>query len=423
MFQKIKNFFYFPIASYFRFFAFLRLKKWNPRIVVITGSSGKTTLLHLVESQLGDKVKYSHEANSSYGIPFDILDIHRKDLTLIEWPIIFLLPWINIFKPLPTEKIYIVEADCDRPQEGDFLSSLLKPEVTLWTNVSRTHSMNFDGLVQNKKFDSIEDAIAYEFGYFAERTEKLVILNADSAFEIGQIKRIKAKIKKISLRSLKSYGVSFGATEFTFVDKSYKFKYLLPRELATAVLMCRELMDYLGVEFDKDFSNFRLPPGRSSVFKGIKDITIIDSTYNANLDSMKAVVDMFGQIQANEKWVVLGDMLEQGRQEEEEHKKLASLVSKYDFKRIVLMGPRISKYTFPELKKLVGKGVAIEHFLGPKEVLNYLNKNIKGGEVILFKGARFLEGVIENLLENKSDTHNLARREKVWEIRRRKWGL
>jgi hypothetical protein len=71
---------------------------------------------------------------------------------------------------------------------------------------------------------------------------------------------------------------------------------------------------------------------------------------------------------------------------------------------------------------LHGKAI-LEKFLGPKEVLDYLKENIKGGEVILFKGARFLEGVIENLLLDKSNAAKLDRREKIWQIRRKKWGL
>jgi len=153
MFLSIKRFFYFPIASYFRFFAAIRLRRWNPRVIVITGSSGKTTLFHLIESQLGNRARYSHEANSSFGIPFNILNIHRKDLTLIEWPTVLVLPLINIFKSVPKEKIYIVEADCDRPYEGKFLSNFLKPEVTLWLNVSRTHSMNFEEEAARRKIN------------------------------------------------------------------------------------------------------------------------------------------------------------------------------------------------------------------------------------------------------------------------------
>ena len=70
MLSRLKRLLYFPIASYFRFFAVLRLRRWNPRIVVVTGSNGKTTLLHMLEAQLGAKARYSHHANSSFGIPF-----------------------------------------------------------------------------------------------------------------------------------------------------------------------------------------------------------------------------------------------------------------------------------------------------------------------------------------------------------------
>lgn len=59
----------------------------------------------------------------------------------------------------------------------------------------------------------------------------------------------------------------------------------------------------------------------------------------------------------------------------------------------------------------------------PKDALDYLGKNLQGGETILFKGARFLEGIIEHLLLNKYDINNLCRRELVWRERRKKWGI
>jgi hypothetical protein len=72
-------------AWYFRIFAQIKLNNWKPRIIVITGSSGKTTLMHFVDSQLHDKAKFSHHANSSIGVPFDILGIQRQTLKPIEW--------------------------------------------------------------------------------------------------------------------------------------------------------------------------------------------------------------------------------------------------------------------------------------------------------------------------------------------------
>ncbi len=144
MINKFKKFLYFPVAYYFRFFAKIRLLRWKPRVIVITGSSGKTTLLHFIESQLGTNAKYSHRANSAYGIPFDILGLKRKNLIPYEWIYIFTTAPFMAFKKPPNKKFYTVEADCDRPGEGKFLAKLLKPEITLWTNSSLMNSANFD---------------------------------------------------------------------------------------------------------------------------------------------------------------------------------------------------------------------------------------------------------------------------------------
>ena len=85
MIKAIKKSLYFPIAYYFRFFAQIRLSIWKPIVIVVTGSSGKTTLLNLIESQLKEKAKFSHFANSSFGIPFNILGLDRKKLTIEEY--------------------------------------------------------------------------------------------------------------------------------------------------------------------------------------------------------------------------------------------------------------------------------------------------------------------------------------------------
>ena len=190
MVRRLKKFFYFPLAYYFRIFAQIQLSLWKPSIIVVTGSSGKTTLLHLIEAQLGNEARYSHHANSAYGIPFDILGLKRKDLVLTEWFSLVLSAPFKAFKSPYKQPIYIVEADCDRPGEGNFLGSLLNPEITIWLSSSRTHSMNF----KNRQFKSIEDTIAYEFGHFLKNTSSLAIINKDSQVIKKQLTRTKAKI-------------------------------------------------------------------------------------------------------------------------------------------------------------------------------------------------------------------------------------
>ena len=431
--RGLKELLYFPLAYYFRFFAEIRLRRWKPRIIVVTGSSGKTTLLNLVESQLGEKARYSHKANSSYGVSFDILGLQRRTFLIYEWLFLFLLAPFAVFKPLPKKEIYVVEVDCDRPGEGKFLATLLTPDITLWLNSSKTHSMNFDEAVKNKRFDSIEKAVAHEFGYLLAFTERLAIVNGDSELVAGELHRTKAEIKKVDKEGhLENYQInSLGQTAFRIDGKEYLFNYLLPEDNFYSVKMALELANYLEIKPDYSFSKFTLPPGRSSVLKGIKNITIIDSSYNATFDSMRVILEMFNKIPANTKWAVLGDMIEQGETEKEEHEKLAELISKYDFDRVLLMGPRVSKFTYPLLCSVSlmkpsfgGQGATIiEKFLTPTEVLDYLKNNLQGGETVLFKGARFLEGVVEHLLLDKGDVKKLCRQEKVWQIRRKQWGL
>ena len=408
--RKLKQVLYFPIAWYFRFFASIQLNLWKPRVIVITGSNGKTTTLHLVESQLGIRAKYSHFANSAFGIPFNILGLERKDLTIFEWPYLFFAAPFKAFKTPPKEKLYVVEADCDRPNEGKFLADFLKPEIVIWLSSGSSHTMNFK--------EPVEENIAYEFGYFIEKAAKLIIVNTDSKLISGELKRSVATKAEVTKSHLKGYNIQNWGAEFLINSKEISFKYLLPEDTFYGISATLALLSFLDIAPDFSFSRFTLPPGRSSVFSGVKNTTLIDSSYNATPSSMKAMLELFKKYPAEDKWLVLGDMVELGKQEGKEHEKLAKIIDDVNARKIILVGPRLSKYTHRLLKTK-----SVEKFDGPKDSLDYLQQNLKGGEVILFKGARFLEGIIEHLLKYKDDINKLCRREKVWIERRRKWQL
>lgn len=420
MIRAFKQAFYFPVANYFKFWAKIRLNLWKPLIVVVTGSSGKTTLLHLIESQIGEKAKYSHHANSSFGIPFDILGLIRKKLTSDEWIRLLILAPFQILKPVPQEKLYIAEADCDRPGEGKFLADLLNPEITLWINSGITHSANFDAEVNNKYFPSVQEAISHEFGQFIKNTKKLAIANGDNSYILDQIKNSKTPTLFVTNKDINSYKIGSNRTEFVIENKKYSINFILPKNVFYSIQMVNLLLKALNLPIDSSFKKFTLPPGRNSVFKGVKDTTIVDSTYNATPDGVKSILQMFDNYPAKNKWTVLGDMVELGNKEKEEHEKLAGFLNSMNLSKIVLIGPRVSKYIFPKINPPAG---GAEKFLMPKDGLDYISKNIKGGETILFKGARFLEGIIEHLLRNKEDADKLVRREIAWQNRRRDWGL
>jgi len=426
MMDLFKQYFYFFAAWYFRFWAQFMLNSWNPRVIVITGSSGKTTLMHLLDSQIGAFAKFSHHANSAIGVPFDILGLYRESLSITEWPGLILRAPFKAFSQAPSEKFYVVECDCDRPNEGKFLAQFLRPEVTLWVSLSRTHSVNFDKLVQKNKFQKAEDAIAHEFGYFLEYTKNRSIINGDSPYMQNQKSRTRSEIIEITQSQfLQEYSLTLNGTHFVINGQYYDFPQLHPQEVFYSIAMTRELTEHLGLPFDQDFSELQMPPGRSSLFKGIKNTILVDSTYNANLISMKAILDMFERINARDKWVVLGDMRELGKEDQEEHQRLAQILSTKNLQKIILMGSSINKYTYPELVKLLNNDQKIVKLDDHKQTLQYLKDNIQGQETILFKASQsqVFEGFIEPLLENSEDIKKLPRREIYWINYRSKKGL
>ena len=160
---RIKKRLYLTVVRYFRFFANRSLRRWKPRIIAVTGSVGKTTLLNLLEVQLGDRAHYSHNANSSYGIAFDILGTDGVRGSKLKWLYLFIAAPIRSLWFRHNEAFYVVEIDGERPKETEFLASWLKPEVTLWVSVGRTHAVYFDGQVRQGLFETVEDAIVHEF--------------------------------------------------------------------------------------------------------------------------------------------------------------------------------------------------------------------------------------------------------------------
>ena len=414
MILNIKKIFYFPFAYYFFIFAKIQLLIWKPKVICITGSSGKTTLLHLIESQISD-AHFSHHANSAYGIPFDILGIKRSTFSIFEWPKIIITAPFRAFKKPYKENLYVVEADCDRSGEGYFLSKLLKPSITLWLSSDTTHTMNFE----NKKNINVKKLVAYEYGFFIENTKDIIFVNADSQLIENELYRTKTPIKKIKMQSLLEFEVKEKSVSFKTLDTTYNIPCLVPRESFYSIEMTSELLKTLGKTIDKNFLKFTLPPGRSSLFRGIKNTKILDSSYNSSTISLSSMFELFNLYKTGNKWIIIGDILDLGKKDKEEHEKVALMINKYNFEKVILVGPRTQKYTYPLLKN---KDNA-KTYLEPLDTLKFIKQNIEGDEILLFKGARFLEGIIEHLLEERSDIRLLCRREKVWQKRREKWGL
>lgn len=417
---KIKKRFYFSVAKYFRFFAAMALKRWDPRIIAITGSAGKTTMMMMLEHEIGNKAHYSRDANSAFGVPFDILGLKGVRGSKLRWFwLIIAAPFRGLFGRHKKE-FYVVEIDGERPNEARFLAEWLKPEVTIWVSIGLSHAVQFEKEVENGNFDDVGEAITAEFANLPKNTTKRVYIDAESKIMQKATKDIKAKVIPIKKSTLKKYVVYPDSTDFTYGDTSFHFDHPEPRDVAFNLFVAQDLMKYLKLKFNPDFSGLKIAPGRSSHFKGVKGIDIVDSSYNAHMISMESVLDMVKRMHAEHKWLVIGDIVDQGSMTKEEHERLAKLIADTKPEMVILVGRRTKQYTAPKLKEL---GVSAVATTDPRKALEYIEKHIRGRETLIFKGSQYLEWIIEKLLENPEDAKKLCRREKAAVKRRKNWGL
>ena len=418
--SKLKKRLYFVAARYFQFFANLALKRWQPRIIAITGSAGKTTMLNMVEHEMGERAHYSHDANSAFGVPFDILGLKGIRGNKLRWLWLFIATPFQALFHRHKEPFYVVEIDGERPHEAEFLAEWLKPEVTIWVSLGRSHAAQFDKVVKNGQFKDLSEAITAEFANLPKNTTKRVYIDGGSKLMVAATEGIKAKVIPFKKTEIKKYVVRPNSTDFTYGDTTFHFNHPEPKEVAFNLLVIRDLMKYLKLPFNPDFSDLKIAPGRSSYFEGVKGIQIVDSSYNAHIISMRSILDMARRMHAEHKWLVIGDIVEQGSIEEEEHVKLAHLIADVEPEKVILVGRRTKKYTVPELKTL---GVSAVATTDPRKALAYIEKHIRGREVLIFKGSQYLEWIIEKLLANPDEAVLLCRREKAAVQRRKKWGL
>lgn len=423
---KFKKKFYFAVASYFRFFANISLKRWNPRVIAITGSVGKTTMLHMVEYELGERAHYSHDANSAYGISFDLLGTHGVTGSKLRWLWLFIMVPVKSLFFTRTGEYYVVEIDGERPHETEFLAKWLKPELTLWISLGRSHAVQYETQVESGEFEDIDRAITHEFAMLPQYTQKKIYIDGDiylmtKALEkIKKHHHIKAEVIECHKSELKGYVITPTSTDYLIGKTNFHFASPQPRDLAIQLTMLEKLCKYLKIKLNTDFSAMELPPGRSSYFPGKNGLTLIDSSYNAHLISVESILEMSKQMKSRHLWLVLGDMIEQGKIEGEEHRKLAAAVIDAKPEQVILVGRRLKKYTKPLLDKKKINVIALDNV---KKALDFIEKNTIGKEVLVFKGSQYLEWLVEKLLENPEDAEKLPRREPVYVKRREKRGL
>ncbi|MEK7605672.1 MAG: UDP-N-acetylmuramoyl-tripeptide--D-alanyl-D-alanine ligase [Patescibacteria group bacterium] len=437
--------------SYLRFFAKKALAKHQPTVIGVAGSVGKSSTRNAIEAILKDHFPTKSVGNSETGIPLGILGMKPENYTKLDWAKMLLKSPFNL-NFLQGTKYLIAEMGIDEPdppKNMGYLLTILKPHIAVSLNVSATHSLQFDKtLSDNRNALSEEERLKLIIQKIAEEDTKIItksqcaigIYNTDDEYVSEQIKsKTPTSTKLLSFGTKNSCDISYGLYKVSLKGTSFAFyvktedkreevtvnfpRFILPREyrevFAAAILVGLQTgltLEQIKASLEK---NYVLPKGRSSLFSGINNTMIIDSTYNASKASISTFLDLVDTLKKETDrpvTLLLGDMRELGEESKIEHEEVAvKLIGIVDY--LYLVGPLTREYVLPVVQLNESLFKEIRWFDTSIRAGEFMKENLVKNSIVLAKGSQntiFLEEAVKQILADKNDRKNLCRQEEFW---------
>lgn len=338
--------------------------KINVPVIGITGSVGKTTTRQFISLALsaGRKVYATPgNRNSQIGTP----------LTLFEYD--------------ETAEIAVLEMGMSMPGEMSRLANMVRPDAVVFTNIGVTHIENLGSreAILNEKMHILD--------YANDGTN--VFLNADndllSSVKVdGKYNAIYYGINDKRGVYAKNVDLSQGYAEFVACvngkEVAVKLNVYGVHQIYNA-LVALAVADSFNIDLEAAADKLSTYAGfahRNQIFNH-DGITLIDDTYNAAPDSMRAAIDMLGAINCSGRRIaVLADMKELGDIAISEHKAIGEYArSRGNIDMIV---------TYGELAKNIAIGFGEKQAIvtdSHEELEDILCKNLNSNDVVLFKGS------------------------------------
>lgn len=399
------------LDPYFIFWGKRLIKRWQPRVIVVTGASGKTTLLNMLKVQLGDDgVAYSTRANTNIGVVCNLVGEPGVTASRWRWLLLLLLvPWRSLTYRR-SESLYIVEFDIARPLAKNNIIAALGPEVCLLTNVTASHSEKFDRLVQKVGRPALQLLTEYQIKLACLASQAIYLPAAQRDYLAEFLPATEVRVIWVGAR-LANYKVTPQSTLAQIGRRRFRFGQPQPPQIGQQLHFLIALANYLEQKPVADLRSMPIAPGRSSGLRGLRGSWLIDSSYNSNPASMATILEMASRIESPIRWAVIGDYVELGRQSPAAHRQLAGWLAKADFDRLFLYGRRLAADTWPLIADQPELAAKSQLYRSINDLLDDLKADLTGQEAVLFKGAGFLEHLVESLLDDPADADRLCRRE------------
>lgn len=418
------------------------LRVFKPKIILVSGSVGKTTtkdiIFHLLKKD-NEVRKSSKSFNSEIGVPLTILGLPNSWTSVIGWANNLWRGFCVVYKEKNYPKVLILEIGSDHPGDISSLLRWMKPDISVVTLLP-------DMPVHVENFASPEE-IRHEDGLVvgALQSGGVFISNADDSNQGLLIDYAKSKSiaiidfgfkKSASIHSLKPkirYAVNNGVERPAGMHFEVKYKNekypvyvngVLGHQVCSAVLAalaCGVAHGRSMMHMADDMILFESPPGRMRIIEGLLGSTIIDDSYNSSPIALKAALETLDDVKGERKIAILGDMLELGEYSEDEHR-TAGKIARDVVNELVTVGKN-SRFI---AEAAISSGLSesnVHQYLNAVEAGNYVKSILKKGDVILIKGSQGsgesmirLERAVKVLMSDVSvaDT-KLVRQEEEWQ--------
>lgn len=425
------------------------INKHSPQVIGINGSVGKTSCRMIVyqtlQQFLPNKKIYTSPKNfnGELGLSLSIFQIEKREPNIFCFiSTLTKLIWKRFFGSKPYD-IILLEYGIDRPGEMDFLLTIAKPHIGIFTAIDSVHSEQFGnpaeiareevkmlkntleiGFLNANDVYAIQLKKLLEIDYLSYQTEGNDI-NADITFKdekffvsdfkgwLGVQFHLRIKEKKYSIQTN-----ILGKANYGYIGLGLAIAGILDYKYARAEARAENPILRNGSQEELKL-NYTLQPGRLSVFRWRENSVIIDSTYNASPLSVKKIINTAHNIKMQlfpqrKIILVLWDMRELGDLTEREHRMIATYVSQVA-DRVVLVGKYMTDYLADELEKVGYDKSKVEKFYNANIAGKHIQNMLKapGDEYLIVckwsQNTIFLEEAVKHLLLNPEDQKELTR--------------
>jgi len=401
------------------------LRKYQPEVIGITGSVGKTTTKEAVAQVLqatGKRVRSSiKNYNNEIGVPLTIIGCSSGKSSFRKWFQVFGKALkLLIKKESSYPEVLILEMGIDRPGDMKYLQSIVQPTIGIVTAVGPTHLEFFESVEQIrdekmclvKKIPSKGSAILnYDQALIREKKEK--IKSSVLTFGLHEGAMMRAEKLNISRQGL----------QFNLILNNQKETIVSPNIISKSVVYALLAAAAVGVTYDlslleiKDaFKGFKPPRGRMNLIEGAEESLIIDDTYNASPQSTFPALETMSSLQANRKVVVFGDMLELGSYSQKGHYEVGKKAAEVKVDLLMTIGSQVKNISKGARENGL-KEEKIKVFNSHEEIIHFLKKFLQKEDLVLVKGSQGarMDKVVKGIMsESQRASELLVRQGPEW---------